>query len=155
MLALVLFMYSALQVEDCDLIILDDPVSSFDGNKQFAVLNMLFMGEKCFRDRTVLVLTHEFNFVIDAVYVMHGQIHPRPYATFLSTDREGVLTGKKITKSEIGSAVEIARHNVEHASNLICQLFFAAFTRDSRVKVTLGNYCQMYSKNGRPRVSKQ
>ncbi len=123
-LALVLFMYSALQVEDCDLIILDDPVSSFDGNKQFAVLNMLFMGEKCFRDRTVLVLTHEFNFVIDAVYVMHGQIHPRPYATFLSTDREGVLTEKKITKSEIGSAVEIARHNVEHASNLICQLIF-------------------------------
>lgn len=123
-LALVLFMYSALQIKDCDLIMLDDPVSSFDGNKQFAVLNMLFTGENCFRNQTVLVLTHEFNFVIDSIYIMCGKIEPGPKASFLSTDREGILTEKTITRSDIRSAVEIAKYNVENASNQICRLVF-------------------------------
>lgn len=38
--ALVLFMYSALK-DDPDLVVLDDPISSFDGNKKFAIINML------------------------------------------------------------------------------------------------------------------
>src|SRR5690606_23387236 len=39
--ALVLFMYQALK-ENADFIILDDPISSFDNNKKFAIMSMLF-----------------------------------------------------------------------------------------------------------------
>ena len=39
--ALILFMYDALK-ENADLIILDDPISSFDETKKFAIINKLF-----------------------------------------------------------------------------------------------------------------
>jgi len=39
--ALVLFMFDAIK-ENADLIILDDPISSFDKNKKYAIMNMLF-----------------------------------------------------------------------------------------------------------------
>lgn len=60
--ALALFMYNALN-EDVDLVILDDPISSFDGNKKFAIINKLFMGSNSLKDKTVLLLTHEFNII--------------------------------------------------------------------------------------------
>lgn len=67
--ALVLFMYSVIK-DKPELVILDDPISSFDGNKKFAIINMLFMGKHCLRDKTVLLLTHEFSTVIDVIYNM-------------------------------------------------------------------------------------
>lgn len=66
--ALVLFMYSVIK-DNPDIIILDDPISSFDGNKKFAIINMLFMGKHCFKGRTVLLLTHEFNTVIVVLHI--------------------------------------------------------------------------------------
>ena len=66
-ISLILFMYYALQKE-VDLIILDDPVSSFDNNKKFAILNRLFnknAGPKNFCDKTVLLLTHDLEPLID------------------------------------------------------------------------------------------
>ena len=39
-------------------------------NKKFAIINMLFMGKHSLKNRTVLLLTHEFNTVIDAIYNM-------------------------------------------------------------------------------------
>ena len=36
--------------------------------KKFAIINMLFMGKHSLKNRTVLLLTHEFNTVIDAIY---------------------------------------------------------------------------------------
>jgi wobble nucleotide-excising tRNase len=39
--ALVLFMFDMLR-RNVDLIILDDPISSFDKNKKFAIINRLF-----------------------------------------------------------------------------------------------------------------
>ena len=68
--ALVLFMYDVLK-NDPDLVVLDDPISSFDGNKKFAIINMLFMGKHSLKNRTVLLLTHEFNTVIDVIIICH------------------------------------------------------------------------------------
>ncbi len=49
------------------LIILDDPISSFDKNKKFAILEMLFRraSGECLKNRTVLMLTHDVEPVID------------------------------------------------------------------------------------------
>lgn len=65
--ALVLFMYSQLK-ENADLIILDDPISSFDKNKKYAIIAMLFRGEHSFRGRTVMMLTHDFDPIVDLIH---------------------------------------------------------------------------------------
>lgn len=108
--ALVLFMYSVLK-EEPDLVVLDDPISSFDGNKKFAIINMLFMGKHSLKNRTVLLLTHEFNTVIDAIYNMPYNFSPTPTAAFLTT-KQGVLQEKEITKADIKSFGEIAYTNI-------------------------------------------
>lgn len=54
--ALVLFMYQVLS-EKPDLVVLDDPISSFDKNKKFAILHELFRGKASLRGRTTLMLT--------------------------------------------------------------------------------------------------
>lgn len=109
-LALVLFMYSVLK-EDPDLVILDDPISSFDGNKKFAIINMLFMGKHSLKNRTVLLFTHEFNTIIDAIYNMPYNFSPTPTAAFLTT-KQGVLQEKQIKKADIKSFGEIAYTNM-------------------------------------------
>ena len=83
--------------ENPDLVVLDDPISSFDGNKKFAIINMLFMGKHSLKNRTVLLLTHEFNTVIDAIYNMPYNFNPTPTAAFLTT-KQGILQEKEITK---------------------------------------------------------
>lgn len=119
--ALVMFMYSALKMNP-DLIILDDPISSFDGNKKFAILNMLFMGKKCFKNRSVLLLTHEFNIVIDAIKNMSHNFNPSPKAYFLST-RNGCLSEQEIEKRNFQTFIEITKacmeSNIDNLNKLI------------------------------------
>jgi ABC-type Mn2+/Zn2+ transport system ATPase subunit len=71
--ALILFMYYA-QHQNPDLIILDDPVSSFDSNKKFAILHRMFkkgVGKKdvTLAGKTVLLLTHDFEPITDFVII--------------------------------------------------------------------------------------
>lgn len=120
--ALVLFMYGALK-ENPDLVVLDDPISSFDGNKKFAIINMLFMGEKSLKNRTVLLLTHEFNTVIDVIYNMPYNFNPAPKAAFLST-KNGVLEEKNIVKSDIRSYSDVAKTNIESDINIFSKLIY-------------------------------
>ena len=120
--ALVLFMYEVLKTNP-DLVILDDPISSFDGNKKFAIINMLFMGKKCLKDRTVLLLTHEFNTVIDSIKNMCHHFNPSPKAAFLST-KEGVLTEKSISKKDIKSFVDIAKSSMSSEIDILNKLVY-------------------------------
>ena len=87
--SLVLFMYYA-KSQNPDLIILDDPISSFDSNKKFAILHRLFkkdIGKKdvSFAGKTVLLLTHDFEPIIDFVII-------------------GKLSGDSVTSSFIWNA---------------------------------------------------
>lgn len=115
-------MYSALN-ENPALVILDDPISSFDGNKKFAIINMLFMGSNSFKEKTVLLLTHEFNIVIDAIYNFKSKILPAPIAHFLST-KDGNLSEKEIKKEDIKSFVEIAKIKFESNMDMINKLIY-------------------------------
>ncbi|NFB72214.1 hypothetical protein [Clostridium butyricum] len=66
--SLVMFMFEAIS-DNADLIVLDDPITSFDKDKKFAVVRRLFDNQKSsFRDRTVVMLTHDFQPIIDYVY---------------------------------------------------------------------------------------
>lgn len=70
--SLVLFMYYA-NMKNPDLIILDDPISSFDSNKKYAIMHRLFknIGKRdvSFENKTVLLLTHDFEPIIDFLLV--------------------------------------------------------------------------------------
>lgn len=84
--ALVLFMFDAIS-RDAELVILDDPISSFDSNKKYAIINRLFKtgdrGNSLYQ-RTVLMLTHDFEPVIDYVQVgAGGQDRTAISATYL------------------------------------------------------------------------
>ena len=76
--ALILFMFDAIR-SDAKLIILDDPISSFDSNKKYAIMNRLFKtGERgnSLYERTVLMLTHDFEPVIDYIQTKTGRQTP-------------------------------------------------------------------------------
>ena len=70
--SLILFMYYA-HMQNSDVIILDDPVSSFDSNKKYAILHRMFknMGKQqiSLLDKTVLLLTHDFEPITDFIVV--------------------------------------------------------------------------------------
>lgn len=71
--ALVLFMYFAAR-KNPDLIILDDPISSFDSNKKYALMHRLFLNTEksnqvSLYGKTVLLLTHDFEPITDFVVI--------------------------------------------------------------------------------------
>lgn len=117
--ALILFMYDAIK-QNPDLIILDDPISSFDGNKKFAILNKLFIGRKNFHDKTVLLLSHDFSIVIDSIYNLNDKIGAK---AFFLENRNGYIVEKDITKSDILSYKQIALKNISSKSILTSLIY--------------------------------
>lgn len=120
--ALVLFMYQALYAQ-ADFIILDDPISSFDKNKKFAILDMLFIRGRSLRGKTALLLTHDFEPVIDTIYNHANFFQGLPKASFLE-NINGNLFEKEIIKEDILSSVQVANNNVTHLPNAISKLIY-------------------------------
>lgn len=109
--SLVLFMYDSLH-KNTDLIILDDPISSFDKNKKFAILNMLFRGSESFSGKTVLMMSHDFEPIIDMLYNLPHKFQPKPFISFLSTTN-GILKEIEVKRNDIKTFMEIAKENVQ------------------------------------------
>jgi len=119
--ALVLFMFDALKSQP-DIIVLDDPISSFDKNKKYAMVEMLFRKENCFRGKTVLLLSHDFEPIVDMVY-HHSDRFEKPFATFLENNR-GILTETPITKTDIQTFIEINTTNIDNGNNIVSKLVY-------------------------------
>jgi hypothetical protein len=120
--SLILFMYETLK-NNSDLIILDDPISSFDKNKKFAILNILFRGKGSFQDKTVLLLTHDFEPIIDTLINLPHKFSKKPYVTFLSINN-GELKEIEIEKKDIKSFMEIAIDNISKLDEDINKLVY-------------------------------
>lgn len=120
--ALVLFMFETIR-KNPDLVILDDPISSFDNNKKFAILNMLFRGEKSLRGMTVLMLTHDFAPVVDMVHHLPHIFDRVPSAYFLE-NLNGHLIEKMISKNDIKTFVEVAKDNIANLEETLNKLIF-------------------------------
>jgi hypothetical protein len=98
--ALVLFMFYAIS-EKADLIILDDPISSFDFNKKYAIINRLFKtGERdnSLYERTVLMLTHDFEPLIDYIQTHSGRQTPNTICADYFENIDGTLRTTRIEK---------------------------------------------------------
>jgi ABC-type Mn2+/Zn2+ transport system ATPase subunit len=95
--AIVLFMFECLSKKP-DLIILDNPISSFDKNKKYAILEMLFRREadSCLKNKTVLMLTHDVESIIDTIKALSQKFSNQTSASFLK------LAAGQINEYEIG-----------------------------------------------------
>lgn len=127
--AMVLFMFSAVK-KNPDLIILDDPISSFDGNKKFALLNMMFLSSNpdsigqedqtkyaLLKDKTVLLMTHDFTTVLDIVHTLHMCFQNTK--AHVLTNKNNILTEKKITKEDFKSFRKIAESMIQNPQSSI------------------------------------
>ncbi|MFA5939487.1 MAG: AAA family ATPase [Sinimarinibacterium sp.] len=120
--SIVLFMYECL-TKNPDLVILDDPISSFDKSKKFAMLQMLFRGKGSLRDKTVLMLTHDLEPVIDLVKSLSHTFQPTPVAGFL-TARRGTVTEAEVKKTDLLTFPQICRENIKALGNDVIKLIY-------------------------------
>lgn len=119
--SLVLFMYETIRANP-DLIVLDDPISSFDRNKKYAILDTLFRGEKSFKDKTVLMMTHDLEPIIDMVHSLDGKFKS-PSASFLVTE-DGKAKEIPITKQDIVTFSKICQENLASDCDDIIKLVY-------------------------------
>lgn len=120
--SIVLFMYECL-MKAPDLIVLDDPISSFDKNKKFAILEMLFRGKESLRDKTVLMLTHDIEPVIDMVKSLSHTFQPTPVANFLSS-KAGVVSELEVKKSDLLTFAQICDENINTLGNDVIKTIY-------------------------------
>ena len=122
--ALVLFMYKVLK-DNPDLIVLDDPISSFDQNKKYAIMEKLFKGQESLRGKTVVMLTHDFDPVVDIIHTtsIRRSFCPCPVASFLY-NQNGILHETNIEPHDIQSFFEIANYNIDNAPDEINRLIY-------------------------------
>ena len=140
--SLVLFMYEALHKEP-DLVVLDDPISSFDKSKKYAIMHMLFRGKSkdCLLNKNVLMLTHDLDPVIDTVKILK-EFTNLSEANFLST-RNGVLTETRIRKKDLMSFAQICKKAVDSDIDDIVKLIY--LRRHFEIIDDLGNEYQVLS----------
>lgn len=121
--ALVLFMHQVLR-EKPSLAVLDDPVSSFDKTKKFAILNELFRGKLSLRNSTVLMLTHDIEPAVDVIRSVKGLFQtPKPTAFFLSS-KSGVVTEAQIGPDDLQTFAKICSVNVREADDVIIKCVY-------------------------------
>jgi len=139
--SLVLFMYDVLK-HSPDLVILDDPISSFDKNKKYAIVDMLFSKEKSLKGKTVLLLTHDFEPIIDMIH-HHRNRFEIPTASFLENNH-GDLVEKEIQRADVQTFVEINESNIKILSDqIINKLVY--LRRLYEIKNAKGNGYQLIS----------
>lgn len=122
--ALVLFMFHAIS-QNPEIIILDDPISSFDSNKKYAIINRLFANSRqdSLYNKTVLMFTHDFEPVIDFI------INKKPTGGYVNANfiknNNGTIVEKPIEKnrgfeSYIRMLIKHSKNNsINHISRLV------------------------------------
>lgn len=120
--AVILFMYECL-AQSPDLIILDDPISSFDKNKKFSILHKLFRGSNSLKSKTVLLLTHDVEPVIDTVKIMPDKFAEFTVASYLR-NCNGSLTEETISYGDVLSFKQICDAVRETHPNKLIRLIY-------------------------------
>lgn len=132
--ALVLFMYQVFS-ENPDLVVLDDPISSFDKNKKFAILHELFRGKASLKGRSTLMLTHDIEPAIDVIKSTKAFLGSKPTAAFLSS-RAGVVSEVPIAKEDIQTFAKVCRANIATLQDSILKAIY--LRRDYELRDDVG-----------------
>ena len=124
--ALVLFMYYAIS-KKADLIILDDPISSFDSNKKYAIINRLFENrndKKSFFGKTVIMLTHDFEPIID--FIINNKPNSGHAIAKYIKNSSNIVSEQEITKdNDIISIIKLSyMYAIDSSINMISRINF-------------------------------
>lgn len=122
--AIVLFMYECLAKKP-DLIILDDPISSFDKNKKFAILEMLFRRStaSCLKGKTVLMLTHDVEPIIDTLKSVRKQFSNQVSASYLRLSN-GQISEQAISENDIKTFAQVCKSAITSDRDDIIKLIY-------------------------------
>lgn len=120
--ALVLFMYETI-AKNPDIVILDDPISSFDRNKKYAIIDMLFRRKRSFKGKTVLMMTHDLEPIVDMLYNLPHKFEPVPFVTFLES-KNNVINEIQITGNDINTFGQICQENIASQGDNIIKLVY-------------------------------
>lgn len=89
---------------NADLIILDDPISSFDENKKFAIMNFLFNSTSgVLKDKTVILFTHDFEPIIETKNNIVEFGRKERFVTVLSKSN-GIVSELAVSNRDIKNA---------------------------------------------------
>ncbi len=122
--ALVLFMHQV-RSEKPDLVVLDDPVSSFDKTKKFAILHKLFHGRQSLRGFTTLLLTHDIEPAIDMVRTAtSGQFQAAAPAVHFLQGREGKVEEKPIEPADIMTFSQVCDENIGSSADPVIKCIY-------------------------------
>lgn len=95
-----------------DLIILDDPISSFDENKKFSVIHYLFNETNgVLKDKTVILLTHDMEPLLD---IIKNDFIRIPKKAHLLINNKGEISEKEIRKCDIQNVINAERNQVQN-----------------------------------------
>ena len=132
--------------DNADLIVLDDPISSFDSNKKFAVVRRMFDNhqEVTFRDKTVLMLTHDLQPIIDYVhggfFKKYG-LTTKVSAEYLENDR-GEIVAHTIETSDLLNIVKLTENYAQDNNR---PLYVRIVNARKHIELTKENYSEMES----------
>lgn len=122
--ALVLFMHQVRR-EAPDLVVLDDPVSSFDKTKKYAILHKLFHGKESLRGFTTLLLTHDIEPAIDIVRTAtSGQFQAATPAVHFLLSREGNVIEKPIMPADIMTFSQVCDENIGSSADPVIKCIY-------------------------------
>lgn len=107
------------------IVILDDPISSFDIDKRFGILYMLFSNNsKVFSknlladNKTVLLLTHDYLVVSEIAKITSKQFTKKQKRLwFLTCDAHGSLSKYEITEDSISPYVNMLKARIKKSSD--------------------------------------
>jgi energy-coupling factor transporter ATP-binding protein EcfA2 len=122
--ALVLFMHQVRR-DGPDLVVLDDPVSSFDKTKKFAILHKLFHGKQSLRGFTTLLLTHDIEPAIDIVRTAtSGQFQATDPAVHFLHSRQGRVDEKPIRPADIMTFSQVCGDNINSSADPVIKCIY-------------------------------
>lgn len=118
--AMLLFMYQCLSSKP-DLIVLDDPISSFDKNKKYAIMRKLFVENTSLKGLTVLMLTHDFDPIVDFFKIIPVNNINKAHLIY---NKNGYLKEISIEKEDILTFIEVCDLNTGRTLHPIIKLIY-------------------------------
>ncbi len=128
--SLILFMFYSISIE-ADLIVLDDPISSFDINKKYAIMHRMFSKQtglypRSLYKRTVLMLTHDFEPIIDLAIIKKMPLDAIDIKYI--KNNKGILEEKSVDlESDVKSVIEELKAHIKNTN--LCIVHRIAFLR--------------------------
>lgn len=118
--ALALFLFDCLASKP-ELVILDDPVSSFDTNKKYGIMHYLFKGEKSLKDKTVLMFSHDIEPIIN--FYKKDRTIPNNVVAYCLSNHNNIVEEKIITNDKLNSVIDQCEEKAKNAnSNILSRL---------------------------------